>query len=41
MKSFLTACLAIALIAITGAVVLNSIVQEPVAAAFSTSGVPL
>jgi hypothetical protein len=41
MKSFLAACVAIALIAITGAVILNNIVQEPVATAFATSGVRL
>jgi hypothetical protein len=41
MKSFLAACLAIAVIAITGAVILNTIVQEPVATAFSTSAVRL
>jgi hypothetical protein len=40
-KSFLTACVAIALIAITAAVALNSLVQEPVATAFATSGVRL
>jgi hypothetical protein len=32
---------AIALIAITGAVILDTMVQEPVATAFSTSGVRL
>ena len=41
MKSFLTACAAIALIAIAGAVILNTVVQEPVATAFATSGVRL
>ena len=41
MKSFLTACVAIVLIAVTGAVVLNTLVQEPVSKAFSTSGVRL
>ena len=41
MKSFLAACAAIALIAIAGAVILNTVVQEPVATAFATSGVRL
>jgi hypothetical protein len=41
MKSFLAACVAIVLIAITGAVVLNLVVQEPVATAFATSAVRL
>jgi hypothetical protein len=41
MKSFLAACVAIAIIAITGAVILNFMVQEPVSTAFATSGVRL
>jgi len=41
MKSFLEACAAIALVAIAGAVILNTVVQEPVARAFATSGVRL
>jgi hypothetical protein len=41
MKSFLTACVAIALIAISGAVILTTLVQEPVSTAFATSGVRL
>jgi hypothetical protein len=41
MKSFLTACAAIAVIAIAGAVILNTVVQEPVATAFATSAVRL
>jgi hypothetical protein len=41
MKSFLAACAAIALIAIVAAVTLNTLVQEPVGKAFSTSGVRL
>ncbi len=41
MKSFFAACLAIALIAVVAAVVLNTTVQEPVAKAFATSGVRL
>jgi hypothetical protein len=41
MKSFLAACAAIALVAIAGAVILNTVVQEPVATAFATSGVRL
>jgi hypothetical protein len=40
MKSFLAACVAIALIASVAAVVLNAM-QKPVATAFSTSGVRL
>lgn len=41
MKSFLAACVVIALIAIAAAVVLDAAVQEPVAKAFATSGVRL
>jgi hypothetical protein len=41
MKSFLAACAAITLIAIVAAVALNTLAQEPVATAFSTSGVRL
>jgi hypothetical protein len=41
MKSFLTACLAIVLIAGIAAVVLTTLVQKPVAAAFATSAVRL
>jgi|HubBroStandDraft_3_1064219.scaffolds.fasta_scaffold2352718_2 hypothetical protein len=41
MKSFLTACAAIVLIAVTGAVILTTVVQEPVSKAFATSGVRL
>jgi hypothetical protein len=41
MKSFLAACLAIALIAAGAAVVLNAWVQKPADAAFATSGVRL
>ena len=40
MKTFLLACVAAIAIAIIGGVVLNSI-QEPVAVAFSTTGVRL
>ena len=41
MKSFLTACVAVVLVAFTGAVILNTVVQEPVSKAFATSGVRL
>jgi hypothetical protein len=41
MKSFFTACIAIVVIAVTGAVILNTLVQEPVSKAFATSGVRL
>jgi hypothetical protein len=41
MKSFLTACVAIVLVAVTGAVILNTLVQEPVSKAFATSAVRL
>jgi hypothetical protein len=41
MRSFLTACVAIVLIAVTGAVILNTLVQEPVGKAFATSSVRL
>lgn len=41
MRSFLWACLAIAVIGILAAVILDSAVQEPVSTAFSTSGVRL
>jgi hypothetical protein len=40
MRSFIAACIAAIIIAVIGAVVLNS-VQEPVAQAFSTSEVRL
>jgi hypothetical protein len=40
MRSFLLACIAAIAVAIIGGVVLNSI-QEPVAEAFSTTGVRL
>jgi hypothetical protein len=40
MKSFLLACVAAIVVAVIGGVVLNSI-QEPVAEAFSTTGVRL
>ncbi len=40
MKSFLLACVAAIAVAVIGGVVLNSI-QEPVAEAFSTTGVRL
>jgi hypothetical protein len=41
MKSFLAACAAVVLISGIAAVVLNTWVQEPAAAAFSTSSVRL
>jgi hypothetical protein len=40
MKSFVLACIAAVAVAVVGGVVLNS-VQEPVAEAFSTTGVRL
>jgi hypothetical protein len=40
MKSFVLACIAAIAVAVIGGVVLNSI-QEPVAEAFSTTGVRL
>jgi hypothetical protein len=40
MKSFMLACVAAIAVAVIGGVVLNSI-QEPVAEAFSTTGVRL
>ena len=41
MRSFLLACVAITVIGILAAVILDNIAQQPVSAAFSTSGVRL
>jgi hypothetical protein len=41
MRSFLRACLAITVIGILAAVILDEFVQEPVSEAFSTSAVRL
>lgn len=41
MRSFLLACLAIAVIGILAAVILDDAVQEPVSTAFATSAVRL
>jgi hypothetical protein len=41
MRSFISACIAASLIAVGAAVILDSVVQESAATAFSTSGVRL
>jgi hypothetical protein len=41
MRSFVAACIASILIALAAAAILDEFVQEPVAAAFSTSAVRL